>query len=79
MFIQFTSITDISSYFSGSKYYEGQITISQDHQTVDGRSQMGVYSLDLSKPIMISIKTPHPDIEENFYNFLRKWEVDKTE
>lgn len=75
MFIKFTSITDISSFFLGCQYYEGQITVSQGRHTVDGRSQLGVYSLDLSSPIRVQIIAKDPETENNFYNFLKKWEV----
>lgn len=75
MKIQFEAISDISSFMSGIKYFDGRISMQQGYQTVNGRSLMGMYTLDLEETIDVTIDTPNHDVETDFYNFLKKWEV----
>lgn len=75
MKIQFEAISDISSFMSGIKYFDGRISMQQGYQTVNGRSLMGMYTLDLEEIIDVTIDTPNHDVETDFYNFLKKWEV----
>lgn len=75
MIIQLNLIGDINQFVQGSRFYEGQIFIEQDGQKVNAKSILGVYALDLSKPIHVSIESDREDVKDNFYNFIKKWEV----
>ena len=45
---------------------------------VDAKSLLGLYSLDLLRPIDVVIETDDKDVENNFYDFISKWEVDEV-
>ena len=76
MKIKLNNITDIN-YFSSScsKYYSKMIMAKQDRQIIDAKSLLGLYSLDLLRPIDVVIETDDKDVENNFYDFIRQWEV----
>lgn len=75
MIIQLNLIGDINQFVQGSRFYDGQIFIEQDGQKVNAKSILGVYALDLSNPIHVSIESDREDVKDNFYNFIKKWEV----
>ena len=57
------------------KYFEGNIDVKQGRQIIDGKSILGIFSLNLTQPIEISINTDNVNTERDFYNFIKKWEV----
>lgn len=74
MKIKLNTINDISSFTTVcNNYYEGNIDIKQGRQIIDGRSVLGIYSLNLTKPLDVTIETKNKDTEENFYNFIKRW------
>lgn len=76
MRIQLNKITDINIFQKTcSSIYEENIYVKQDKQVVNTKSILGLYSLDLSQPIEVTIETDDKRVEENFYNYLKKWEV----
>ena len=75
MKIKFETLNDLNSFISGIKYYDGNVLMSQGKQIVNGRSLLGMYSLELQDIIDVAIDTPNPDTETDFYNFIKKWEV----
>lgn len=78
MKIKLSTINDVSSFTTTcSKYNEGEIDVKQGRQTIDGRSVLGIYSLNLMKPLDVTIDTKNKDTEKNFYNFIEKWFTDE--
>lgn len=75
MLIQLNLIGDINCFVQGCRFYDGEIFIEQSGQRVNAKSILGVYSLDLSMPILVTIESDRSDVKENFLNFIRKWEV----
>lgn len=76
--IKLNTITDVNCFVNSSvKYYEGNIDVKQGRQIVDGKSVLGIFSLNLMEPLEVSIETDNKDTERNFYNFISKWRVDK--
>ena len=76
MRIQLNKISDINVFQKTcSSIYEEKIYVKQDKQVVNAKSLLGLYSLDLSQPIEVTIETDDKRVEENFYNYLKKWEV----
>mgnify|MGYP000115734894 CR=1 FL=1 len=79
MKIKLNKITDINYFsLSCSKYYSEEIMATQGRQVVDAKSLLGLYSLDLLRPIDVVIETDDKDVENNFYDFISKWEVDEV-
>ena len=76
MRIKLNTINDVNSFVNTStKYYEGDIDVKQGRQVIDGKSILGIFSLNLTQPIEISINTDNVNTERDFYNFIKKWEV----
>lgn len=78
MKIKLNTINDISSFTTAcNNYYEGYIDIKQGRQIVDGKSTLGIYSLNLLKPLDVTIDAKNKEVEQNFYNFIKKWYTDE--
>ena len=76
MRIQLNKIADINVFQKTcSSIYEEKIYVKQDKQVVSAKSILGLYSLDLSKSVEVTIDTDDKRVKENFYNYLKKWEV----
>lgn len=79
MKIKLNKITDIN-YFSSScsKYYSEMIMVKQGRQIIDAKSLLGLYSLDLLRPIDVIIETDDKDVENNFYDFISQWKSEEV-
>ena len=76
MRIQLNKISDINTFQKTcSSIYDENIYVKQDKQVVSAKSILGLYSLDLSKSVEVTIDTEDKRVKENFYNYLKKWEV----
>lgn len=75
MKIMLKDLHDVKTYCNGIEYFEGTIDIKQDRHNVDGRSFLGICSLDLNRPIDVTITTDDKGVEEDFYKYLKKWEA----
>lgn len=77
MKIKLNTITDVNCFVNSSeKFYEGNIDVKQGRQIIDGKSILGIFSLNLMEPLEVSIETENKDTELNFYNFISKWKVE---
>lgn len=71
----------VNTFCKGIEFFDGDIDITQSReksgniQKVNGRSFLGICSLDLSRPIDVEISTTNKSVEKDFYNYLKKWEV----
>lgn len=78
MKIRLNMVSDINIFVRVcSQYYEGNISVQQDWQVVNAKSLLGMYSLDLTKPIEVTIHTTDEEIKREFYNYLAKWKVEE--
>lgn len=76
MRIQLNKIADVNVFNKTcSDIYEEDIFVEQDSQRISAKSILGIYSLDLSQPIDVTINTNNKRVKDNFYNYLKKWEV----
>ena len=53
--IRLTSIEDVKKFVSITNRYSFKINLISDKYTIDAKSIMGIFSLDLSKPIDLNI------------------------
>lgn len=60
-----------------SSEFIGDIFAEQNGQKINAKSILGMYSLDLSQPILIYIKTDDKNEENKFYDFVEQWKVDE--
>lgn len=78
MKIRLKTISDVNSFSKAcSDYYSGNIDVKQGRQVIDGKSVLGIFSLNLMEPLNVNITTDNKDVEHDFYNFLRKWRVNE--
>ena len=66
---------DVNAFTTGIQFFKGDIILSQGRSRVNGRSFLGICSLDLNKPIDITIETDNEGVRKDLYNYLKKWEV----
>ena len=79
MKIRLKTIEDVKIFVeAATQYYEGEIDISQGKYMVDGRSIIGIFSLNLLEPIEATINNaPTKEVETNCDNFINKWKVEE--
>ena len=75
MKVVFEDIQDVYTFSKGIEYYDGEIDVRQGRHVTNARSFLGMCSLDLNNPIDVTIKTNDKSVEEDFYKYLKKWEV----
>lgn len=75
MQIMLRDFQDVNAFTVGIEFFQGTIDVSQERHRTDARSFLGICSLDLNRPIDVTITTDDKDAEEDFYKYLKKWEV----
>ncbi len=65
--ILLSSINDVKNFVNVVSKYDYDIDLTSGRYVVDAKSIMGIFSLDLSKPIMVEI---HSESCEDLYNEL---------
>ena len=79
MWIQLNYISDIKEFSEGCRFYDSLIWLKQDGQVINGKSIMGIFALDLNRPVEIEIETENKNVMDDFYSFVEKWEVKNEE
>ena len=67
--IALTTINDVKSFVDTVSRCDFAIDLSSGRYTVDGKSIMGIFSLDLSKPISLLAYTDDPAFAESMAPF----------
>lgn len=75
MKIKLEDINDVNCFVQGCEYYDGVVDAKQGRRLVNAKSFLTMCSLDLTEPIEVIIDTKIKGISEDFYNFIKKWEV----
>ncbi|MDD5603469.1 MAG: HPr family phosphocarrier protein [Eubacteriales bacterium] len=70
--IMLKTINDVKDFVNISTKYECDIDLTSGRYVVDAKSIMGIFSLDLSKPIKVQI---HNDACDNLFNDLKRFSV----
>lgn len=74
--IKLNTIEDVSDFVAiCSKYHGCDIDVVQNRYTVDAKSMLGIFSLNLLKPIKVFIDSNKKDLKISFFNNIRKWNV----
>ena len=72
---------EVNTFCTGIEFFDGEIDMVQNRessgrmQKINARSFLGICSLDLNRPIEVTIKAKDKGVEQDFYNYLRKWEA----
>jgi len=59
--IALRSITDVKDFVNVVNKYDFDVDLTSGRYVVDGKSIMGIFSLDLSKPIKVDVHTDECD------------------
>lgn len=61
-----------------NKYHEEDIIVKQNRYVVDGKSILGIFSLNLLEPIKVIIDSENDNSKIDFYNNIKKWKINNT-
>lgn len=56
-------IDDVKTFVSLANKFEGSIRVCSEEYTVDGKSLLGVFSLDLTKPVKVYVSPTENDTD----------------
>lgn len=80
MQIKLNTIEDVKNFVSICTGCVGSyIDVKQDRQIVNGTSILGIFSLDLLRPLRVIIDDDNDSRKIEFYNNIQKWKVDNKE
>lgn len=76
MLVRLNTIENVNDFVKICNKYSGyNVDVKQGRQIIDGRSILGIYSLNLMKDLEISIDAEDECIQRDFYNKIKKWET----
>lgn len=73
MKIKLNTIEDVKNFVNICSHYEGDIDVRQDRHIVDGKSVLGVFSLNLLDPVKVIIESESEGSKVAFYKDIEKW------
>lgn len=76
MWILLNDTTELVAFRNGARFFDGTIEVRQGRYLIDAKSTLGLFSLDLSKPIDVSIECDSERVRNNFYDYIKKWRVE---
>lgn len=76
MWILLNDTTELVAFRNGARFFDGTIEIRQGRYLIDAKSTLGMFSLDLSKPVDVSIECDSERVRNNFYDYIKKWRVE---
>lgn len=72
--IMLDSINDVKKFVSIVSMHDFDVDLASGRYAVDGKSIMGIFSLDLSSPINL---TAHTDDADKFFDEIKEFIVEK--
>lgn len=76
MTIELKTIQDVKDFIEiSSKYKNSDIVVKQGRYRVDGKSILGIFSLNLLGPVKAIIDSDHDNSKISFYDNIKKWKV----
>ena len=74
--ILISTVSDINNFLIATKGFESDIDLIYGRYKIDGKSTLGVYSLDLSKPIHVEILSDNEEEIKRFNEVMGAFKVD---
>jgi len=75
MTIKLNTIDDVNKFVNICiKYSQSDICVKQDKQVIKGISILGIFSLDLLRPLIVTIDNDDDNKKIEFYKNIQKWE-----
>jgi phosphotransferase system HPr-like phosphotransfer protein len=69
VFIKITEIDDVNKFVQYAKNVRGDVLVSRGQFCIDGKSILGIYSLDVSQGCTVQ----YPENEKEFDNFIQQF------
>ena len=66
--VSLKSINDVKDFVNIVNKYKFDVDMTSGRYVVDAKSIMGIFSLDLSKPIRVEVHSKKPEDCDRFYN-----------
>lgn len=74
--IQLLSISDVKEFVNAANNIDFDLDLISGRYTVDAKSIMGIFSLDLTKPIVIAANTENAEKANQFFDSIKKFIID---
>ena len=71
--MKLNTIEDVKSFVDAANTFNGRITVRNMHYAVDGKSIMGIFSIDLSGVLTVEFDS---EPSEEIINLFRKWSIE---
>ena len=71
--VNLNTIDKVKAFCAVTTTFDGDVTLHSGKYIIDGKSIMGIFSLDLSKPIDIIVTTDNPSSFNTFMPELTKF------
>ena len=73
MMISIKGLNDVYKFVEKAQHTEGDITVRRGRYNVDGKSVMGIFSIDMSQDVTIE----YPEDAIDFESFITQFKVDR--
>ena len=71
--MKLNTIDDVKSFVDAANKFNGRVTVRNMHYAVDGKSIMGIFSIDLSGVLTVEFDS---EPSEEIINLFRKWNIE---
>lgn len=76
MIIKLNTIEDVKKFTNiCTHYHDADIDVKQGRQIIDGKSILGIFSLNLLENLKVTIDSENDNSKIGFYNNIQKWKV----
>ena len=79
MLLNLSGIESVKNFVNKAYKFNDPIDVKQGRYTVDGKSLMGLFSLDLFLPVMVTIQTHDSGVMADFYHEMEEFEVESSQ
>ena len=73
MIISIKGLNDVYKFIQAAQEVEGDVTVSRGRYSVDAKSVLGVFSLDMSQDVTVE----YPQVATSFEAFISQFQVDR--
>jgi len=79
MWIKLNTINDVKDFVEICSKCNGEVDIKQGRHVVDGKSILGIFSLNLLEPVKVVIDSNYGNDKIIFYNDIEKWKISSND
>ena len=76
MLLKLTTVNDVYKSVQKAYKFEEPVDVKQGLYTVDGKSILGIFSLNLLEPVLVTFLTHNSHMMTEFYHEMEEFEVD---